>query len=322
MKKGKNNLSVIILSSLFLTTLVGCDLLGLGDKKEVKKPVQKAPAKAEAPQAASAPAIKEEAAKPLAANELARVGSWVLTTEEFNERLKLLKQGLPDFDENDEQSKQMVLDELIRQQLLVTDAENSEIAKQKDIKDAVEDFRKTLLVQELANRLTKNVVATEDDAQKYYNENKELFVEPIEWKVREIVSTDEAAAKTVLVTVLQGADFAETAKTQSKGKTAAQGGEIEEFTKAPSAAMQAAIANLEVGGISGVFKGDEGHYIVKVEGKKGGQAKPFAEIKTELVSGLTLRKQQQAVLDHLNMLAEKTKIEVNKNILGVTQSKK
>lgn len=319
MKKSNLTYSVIILTPMFLMTLVGCDFLGLGPKKEVKK----AAPKAQAPVAPAAVVTTTEAAvKPLASNELARVGDWTLTVDEFNERLKLLKQGLPDFNENDSQSKQMVLDELIRQQLLVKDAEGSDIANQKDIKDAVEDFRKTLLVQELANRLTKDVVATEEDAQKYYAENKDLFVEPIKWKVREIVAADEAAAKNILVQVLQGADFAETAKTQSKGKSASSGGDIKEFTKAPFAAMQSAIANLEVGGVSAVFKGTDGYYIVKVDAKSGGTAKPFAEVKTELISGLTLRKQQQAVLDHLNALAEKNKIEINKELLGVADTGK
>ena len=294
--------------------LTGCDFLGLSPKKKTAvKPV--------AQEVASAPSAVETSAAPvdqgpLSADTLARVGSWTLTTDEFNERIKLLKQGMPDFNENEPNAKQMVLDELIRQQLMVQDAQSSDIANSKEIKDAVEDFRKTLLVQELANRLTKDVSATEADAQKYYDENKDLFVEPITWKVREIVVADEAAAKNILVQILQGADFAETAKAQSKGKTADKGGELKEFTKAPFAAMQSAITNVDVGGTSATFKGPEGYYIVKVEGKKGGIAKPFAEVKAELISGLTMRKQQEVILEHLNKLAEKIKIDINKDLLG------
>ncbi len=95
-------------------------------------------------------------------NVLVRIGNWTLTADEFNKRLNLLKQQLPDFKENDTNSKNAVLDELIRQQLLVKDAEDSDIGNTKEIKDAIEDFRKTLLVQELASRLTKDVAATED----------------------------------------------------------------------------------------------------------------------------------------------------------------
>ena len=44
--------------------------------------------------------------------------------------------------------------------------------------------------------------------------------------------------------------------------------------------------------------------------------KPFAEVKADLISGLTLRKQQEAILKHIDGLAEKNKVEVNKDLIG------
>ena len=156
------------LACITVATLSSCDLF-FPSKKTVNKP---SPEVASAVVTAVAPKDAADNQEALPANVLARVGAWTLTVDEFNQRLKLLKQGLPDFNENDPQAKATVLNELIRQQLLVKDAENSDIANKKDIKDAVEDFRRTLLVQELANRLTKNVTVTEEEAQKYYEENK------------------------------------------------------------------------------------------------------------------------------------------------------
>ncbi len=292
-----------VLTSILTITFIGCDLIN-PPKKQTKQNVKKEQAQ---------PVVDQG---PLPSNVLVRVGTWSLTEDQFNERLKLLKEGMPDFDASKPGNKESVLNELIRQQLLVKDAEESGIGQQKEITDAVDDFRRTLMVQESANRLTKSIAATEKEAQDYYDQNKNVFVEPIEWKAREIIVADETTAKNVLVQILQGADFGETAKAQSKGKTAATGGVLAVFTKAPFAAMQTTIANLDVGGTSGVFKGPEGYYLVKVDEKKGGAAKAFADVKTELISGLTLRKQQQAILDHINTLAEKTKVEINKALLG------
>lgn len=311
MNHKTSNVSKIIVTALVPMVFVGCDLLGLSPKKTDSKAKTTVSS-----QAVENQQVAQNAPGPIPKDVLVRIGSWSLSQTEFNERLKLLKQGLPDFNENDPQSKQLVLDELIRQQLLVTDAQNSDIAKSKDIVDAVEDFRKTLMVQELANRLTKDVVATEDEAQKYYNENKPLFADPIKWKAREIVVGDETTAKNILVQLLQGGDFAQIAQTQSKGKTAAKGGQLEEFTKAPFEAMQAAIANLEANGTSAVFKGPEGYYIVRVDAKSGGTPKAFAEVKKELTAGLTLRKQQEVVLNHLNKLADQYKVEINNDLVG------
>ncbi len=303
MKRASSGVSVLTAAFLFTIIFTGCDFFN-PSKKAAKKD-------------ASAPAMAPSATETaMPKDALVRVGSWMLTGQQFEERLKLLKEGLPDFDATKPGSKEALLNELIRQQLLVKDAESSGLARESDITEAVEDFRRTLLVQKLANQLTKGIVVDEKEAQEYYDQNKDLFVEPVQYTAREIVVGDETTAKNILVQVLQGADFAETARTQSKGKTASNGGALPAFAKAPFEAMQSAIANLDAGGISAVFKGPEGFYIVKVDSKKGGAMKPFAGVKQDLISGLTLRKQQKAILDHINQLAEKTKIEINKELLG------
>ena len=306
MKKAFSGVSILLTATfLFIIVFAGCDLIS-PPKKTAKKDTS---AQAMAPSATEAPAVMPK-------DVLVRVGSWTLTGPQFEERLKLLKEGLPDFDPTKPGSKEALLNELIRQQLLVKDAESSGLARESDITEAVEDFRRTLLVQKLANQLTKDIVVDEKEARDYYDQNKDLFVEPVQYTVREIIVADETAAKNILVQLLQGADFAETAKAQSKGKTASDGGALPAFAKAPFEAMQSVITNLDAGGVSAVFKGPEGFYIVKVDSKKGGAMKPFVGVKQDLISGLTLRKQQKAILDHINQLAEKTKIEINKELLG------
>jgi len=309
MKKSGSTTYGILCLTLGLVFLTGCDLLGMGPKKQ-KQPGATVSA---APVSQSS----QEAPGPLPSNVLVRIGSWTLTADDFNNRLSLLKQQIPDFKENDTNSKNTVLDTLVRQQLLVKDAEDSGIGNTKEIKAAIEDFRKILLVQEVASRLTKQVAATEDDARVYYEANRGRFTDPIKWNVRQIVVGDEAAAKSILVQVLQGGDFAQIAQAQSKATNAAEGGKLKPFItgKAPFDAMQTAIANLDEGGISGVFKGPEGYYIVKLDSKTDGVIKPFLDVKKDLIYELTLQKQQAVILNHLRDLAEKNKPEYNKELI-------
>lgn len=291
-----------------LTFLMGCDLLGLGPKKKDELKKQQESVVVSAPVAPGA----------LPANVLVRIGNWTLTADDFNEHINLLKQQYPDLKENDPGAKNAILEQLVRQQLLVKEAEDSDLGNTKSVKEAVEDFRKELLVQEMASRLTKEVLATENDARSYYDANKEKFAEPVKWTIRQIVVSDEASAKSILVQVLQGGDFAQIAKAQSKAANAAEGGKINAFEtgKAPFEAMQTAISNLDGGGISGVFKGPEGFYIVKVESKTGGTLKPFSEFKEKLIYYLTQQKQQAVLFNHLKELAEKNKPEFNKDLVG------
>jgi len=92
----------------------------------VKQPVAP-PAQTEEKKAVP-PAPKETAKPaPVSGNVLAKVGNWVLTIEDFNERLEALKEVVPDYDPTDVEQNKMILEELIRQQLLVQDAENTGI---------------------------------------------------------------------------------------------------------------------------------------------------------------------------------------------------
>jgi peptidyl-prolyl cis-trans isomerase C len=248
-------------------------------------------------------------------NVVARVGSWNMTIDDFNERLGKLKGVLPEFDSSNLDSKKLILEELIRQQLLVMDAERTGLAQKKEIVDTVDDFRKTLIVQELANSLTKDIQATDADALDFYNKNQKSFITKAEWKIRDIVVPDESEAKDILVQLLQGADFAETAKTRSKASTADKGGDLGFLSKFPSEQMKSAVAPLEIGKVSGVFKASDGYHIVKLDDKRGGQPQNFEAVKQEILKGLTLRKQQEAVLEYLNKLAGKTRIQVNDELL-------
>jgi peptidyl-prolyl cis-trans isomerase C len=308
-----------ILCLLLGTALAGCDLLGIGPKKqdESKKQPDMTASTVTAPVTPASGGTQPAAQGPLPADALVRIGNWTLTTDEFNSRVTLLKQQLPDFKDNDPASRNAVLDELIRQQLLVKEAEDSNAGNSKEIKEAVEDFRKTLLVQDIAGRLTKDVSATESDARAYYDANKDKLATPVTWTVRQIVTDDQAAAKNILVQVLQGGDFAQIAQAQSKAANAAEGGKLKPFVtgKAPFEGMQTAISNLDEGGVSGVFKGPDGYYIVKVDSKAGGAVKPFDEVKKDLIYGLTLQKQQAVLLNHLRELADKDKPEYNKELI-------
>ena len=83
--------------------------------------------------------------------------------------------------------------------------------------------------------------------------------------------------------------------------------------KFPEMAGQMAV--LEVGGVSSVFKGPDGFYIIKLEETKGGEPLSFDQVKEDIQSGLTLLKQQQAILKYIEDLKLKMKVETNESLL-------
>lgn len=309
---------IYTLVMLFLCVLIfsGCDQVTsfLGDyfpsmkKEKAIQPLVPAPR-------VDVPAIKTDQPAEIMPNTLAQIGSWTLTIEEFNEQLAGFSEVLPEFDAADIETRAMVLEELIRQQLLVEAAEKQGIHQQKEIVDAMEEFRTTLLVQELATRLTQNIQATEQDARDFYNENMDLFREDMQWRIREILVSDENRARGILIELLQGADFASMARSHSSAPTAARGGDTGFVVEFEDPQVNNMVLTLEPGGISSVFRGQGGFYIIKLEEKLGGVAQPFEQVKDDLIEGLAMIRQQEVILDYLEELINSADIYINEDFL-------
>jgi len=300
-----------ILFFIFLSVniaLIGCDKIPFLSKYFPSKMEENKPAT----ETSTAPASPAPAAK---GPVLARVNQWVLTPEEFKEKLAGLKEAMPEYNVDDLESKKLVLEELVRQELLIQDAEKKGMANQKEIVEAVNEFRRTLLVREVALKLTENISVDDTEAQNYYNENKNLFAENTEWQIREMVVPSQTEANEILIELLKGADFATMATERSKSASAAKGGDLGWLSQFPFPQMESAAATLEKGSLSSVFKGPEGYYIVKLEDKKGGTPRDFAGVKEEIKQGLTLLKQQQEVLKYIEKLKSEAKVEIDETLL-------
>lgn len=304
MKLNKNFLQgILVVFFVSSFTLVGCDKIPFLSKFTQKKETK------------STPAVNPTPGSEIPSNFLARVNNWTITLDEFNEKLAGLKEVMPEYKAEDLESRKLVLEELIRQELLVQDAEKSGIANEKDIAEAVKEFRRTLLVREVAGRITQNITVDDTEAENYYNENKDLFAEDVQWQVREIVVPNQSEANEILIELLKGTDFATMAMQRSKSASAPNGGDLGWISQASFPQLATTLSSLEKDSVSSVFKGPEGYYIVKLIDKKGGTPQPFSTVKEEIKKGLTLLKQQQEVLKYLDELRAQAKIEIKEDLL-------
>lgn len=247
---------------------------------------------------------------------IARVGNWTITREEFKERINALKEVVPDFDVTSAEARKLVIDELVRQQLLVIDAEKTGVANSKDIKDAVAEFRRTLIVRESAQKLVEGIEVTDEEAQAFYDENKEQLVQPPQFHVKEIVVKEKSLADSIVADLGKGADFSEKAKEHSISQTAPNGGDIGFIDSVPFEAMAPVLMAMEKGEVSEAVEAPTGeYYIVKLEDKKEGRPLAFEEIKQDIIQNQTLLKQQKMLLDKLEALQKEIKVEVNYDLL-------
>ncbi len=296
---------ILFLPALFL--LLGCDQI---------KSMFQANLSSSKPSAATAPA-QTNREQQVYGTTLARVNNAVITLESFSDKVKTLESLSPDIRINTPEAKKSYLNDLIVQELLVQEARARGIDNTKDFKDAIEEFAKGALVRQLIMDETRGVTVQPAEIESFYNQYKKEFAAPEEFKVREIVVPSEAVAKEVLISILQGSDFASIARERSTAASASKGGDLgfivlgdkfENFGKA--------VAVLDAGQVSPIFKGPDGYYIVKVEEKKGGVAPQLTEVYDQIKNGLLQQKQAERIKDLSDKLKREAKLDIKEELLN------
>ncbi len=254
-------------------------------------------------------------------NVVVRVGNWFLTKADYDKRVKALQEMIPDFDPQNKEQVRFIIQELLQQQLFVQDALRKGLDKDEDMAIAVEEFRNSLLAQKLAAELLKGLSVSPEEAAAAYEEFKENFTTPFQWRVREIVVKTEEEAQAVLVQLNQGSSFADVARQKSVSPSAPKGGDLGfmalenfEFEK-----MAQSVFILEPGQTSNYFKGPAGFYIVKVESKTGGVVQPYDKVRGQIEEALLAQKQQEAILKHLEKLEAEIPNQINEKLLGLSE---
>lgn len=286
--------------SLFLI-LTGCDKFNFfGPKKNAKQP--------------------GSVALPVKGTVIAKVNNVPITLEELNEEIGLYNADVPaDKPEQKittpQQKTNYLKDEVIRRLLLYNEALNRGLDRKDEVVLAVEKTKRNILALELVRELTENVKVDNAEIEQAYNAYKEQFKEPEERRIREIVVSGEQEANNILIQLLQGTDFATLAIEKSKAESSKAGGDLGFIKKGTKFAQFDSVAfsdGLEPGKYSNVFKGPEGYYILKLEGKRGGRMPSYKEIWDQLDQTLTFLKKRQKIDDLVNKLHgdPKFKIEI------------
>lgn len=285
-----------VIFSLSFIFLSGCD----------KFPFNKTKAPAEEPKA-------ETKGTPVA-----KVNNSVITLEDLNAEIEAFNAYVPADKPNekiDTRDKKVdyLRKEMVRKSLLAQAAKDRGLDRKEDVQKALENFKNNLLVAELVRQETANVEVTSKEIEDYYNRSKDQLKEPEERKIREIVVPDEQQAKDAMIELLKGTDFTLLAQQRSTAPTAASGGDlgfIKKGVKSPQFDEAAFAPTLEVNGVSNYFKGPNGYYILKLEGKREGKVKSLSELWEDIKTGLTFLKQQQKIEDLIGKLSREANIKV------------
>jgi peptidyl-prolyl cis-trans isomerase C len=251
---------------------------------------------------------------------LAQVDDWKIGLDDFDKSLAALEPLVEK--ENikiDRDFKIRVLEELVNNALLAQEAKRRGFDQDKDVIDAVNRYRQTILAEKLKSEVAKDVYVSDKEVEDFYTKSKERLKEVPEFKVREIAVDTESKAKELNMRLLQGEDFATVALSSSMLESARKGGDLGYISYDPKKKFDKfwnVIAALDEGSISNVFKGDDGkYYIVKLEAKRAAEPPPLSKIKDDLKKRLEDIKRAEKLSSIINTAKEKSKDITNVELL-------
>ncbi len=168
--------------------------------------------------------------------------------------------------------RQQILQQLVAQTILAQQAQREGLAKDLAIeareRAACANVRRQILASAGAQHYLAKHPVTERAINAYYDRLKAESPKT-QYRLREIVVTDDARAHQILDALRQGKSFSNLAATSSMGPNAALGGELGWLTeKQIPATLLKVVEHLQTGDVAGPVVVPEGLAIVQILGKR------------------------------------------------------
>jgi peptidyl-prolyl cis-trans isomerase C len=256
----------------------------------------------------------------LGRKELVRINKLSISIEEFRQmsekqplegKMRLLdEKGMRDFLEN----------YVITREVLYQEAKKKGFDKKEEILAKVDDFRRAMIIDALIDEaLRGKSEANDEEIQRYYRENKSLFTEPVEVKVRHIVVNSEPVLKEVLTRLSKGESFEKLASTFNIDRTREDGGNLGYIRRgqlAPSFAQfeEAAFSLVKKGDLSEVIRTPYGFHIIQLEEMRGANLRPLEQVRERIRLFLQAKKRQEAYLGYVKEVKSKASILINEKL--------
>ncbi|MFA4993634.1 MAG: peptidyl-prolyl cis-trans isomerase [Candidatus Omnitrophota bacterium] len=262
---------------------------------------------------------------PVGETIVAKVGDFYITASDLDKEVDNLNSlaSAQKLDKNkiDSVDKKVkyLRDELVRKYILYQEALDRGLDKKPEIAKELEAAKMNLLIGELLRKEIEKIDVSSKDIEDFYEQNKEMLKEPEQRKILEIITPTEDEAKQVYIELLKGTDFSSLARQYSRAKTASSGGDVgfmtyeatpEKRIRSEKFYEVAFAPSLDAGGVSSIFKGPDGFYIIKLDRIKKSEPKSLVELRDNIKSWLLFEKQQKAIVELANKLSGETKIEI------------
>jgi len=246
---------------------------------------------------------------------IAKVGE----REIFENDLKMAIANAPQGNEeflNSEYGRKELLNQMVIQEMVYQYAKENKFDEDDIFKREMELIAVDKLKEYGIIKLLADVKVTDEDAKKFYDENKAQFDTDKKVDASHILVADEKEALEILESIKAGKDFAEAALEVSMCPSKENGGNLGLFAKGQMVPeFEDAAFGLEVGGISDLVKTQFGYHIVKVNAIEEPKSLSFDEVKDKVNDQLFATARNEEFGRATEMLRTKYTIEVNDDLL-------
>jgi len=252
---------------------------------------------------------------------LATVGDKVFTKKSIQWRIDGLPSEQQKKYQSDEQ-KRTILENLIQNHLLALEAKERKYDKEKGVAAALEDLIEYHLAQVYIRYQLSDISVSDEEAKKYYEENKEKFKTPAMLRAQHILVSVSANSslreeKEALKKINKikkdldkGADFSALAeKSSDDAETKSKGGDVGYFTRENTNPDFADAAfGLKKGEVSKPVRSVLGYHLIKLTDRKDEAYQPFEQVVRNVKMTIFELKRQEVIKDTIRQLKEKYKV--------------
>jgi peptidyl-prolyl cis-trans isomerase C len=239
---------------------------------------------------------------------VAQVGDFKITLGELKSRLREAPSAYQQYVASADGRRQF-LNLLIREKILLAQAQAFGISREPAYKEAVAKFKgdwarrlkeyeETLQIESTLRRLrAKDLAVTDRDVEAYYNNHLADYQKPMEITASHILLDTPQDADKALARLKAGESFESVASAMSKDPaTAVHGGKLNPFQRGSLVPeFEDAVFPLKIGQTSGIVKTQFGFHIIRKLGEKRLAPKPLADVREEIRSRLERDKFNQWV---------------------------
>ena len=210
-----------------------------------------------------------------------------------------------------EEGQKQLLDELIMQELLYSDALSQGYEEDAEFKAALEDMKKSLLKQFAMKKLLDHVTADEAEIKEYYDNHSSLFTSSEKATANHILVDTLEEATRIANEIKEGLDFKEAAKKYSNCPSSSQGGALGSFGRGQMVPeFEKAAFSMEPGTISEPVQTQFGYHLIQLESLTPAGTMPYEAVKAQVKEQLLLAKRQALYLEKREELGKRYTVEI------------